>query len=252
MRAMVMDPATTDDRVSDEAAFINGHRWGCGLLLVVSFVAFLSWALSNPLVWVFALVVGLLFASEGLIRKGGLEPIRMWVQAFVQDRLRPKPKRFASFAFPVAPRIPGKWIVAGLAVGLFVGGLAWAYGEGRSHERAHWEAVEAERQIKAAQDQRDLDRVAQSLAQRTVQAEREASEQLVLAVESIQPRPAPRRVVIVQAPLTPPHDLMTPVTLDLPDAASYPDPAPVLAVALPRLLDDFGGLQPPAGNHAAG
>jgi len=245
---MVMDAATTQDRAADEAAFIDGHRWGCGLLLVVSFVAFLSWALSNPLVWAFAAVVGVLFAVEPFIRRGGLEPIRMWVQAFVQERLRPKPKvqRVASFALPVAPRIPGKWIVAGLLVGLFVGGLAWAYGEGRSDERAHWEAVEAERALKAAQDQRDLDRVAQSLAQRTVQAEREASEQLALAVESIQPRPAPRQSVIVPQPLLQPYDLVTPVVLDLPDAASYPDPAPVLAVVLPRLLDDFGGLQPPA------
>lgn len=250
MAGMVMDPTTTEDRARDEAAFINSHRWGCGLLLVGAFVAFVSWALGNPLVWVFALVVGSLFVLEPFLRKGGLEPVRRFVKAFIEERLGPKPKAriqgFASLALPVAPRIPGKWIVAGLVIGLFLGGLAWAYGEGRWHERRAWEAVEAERALKAAQDQRDLDRVAQSFAQRTVQAEREASEQLAIAVESIQPRPAPRRSVIVPQPLLQPHDLVTPVVLDLPDAAAFPDPAPVLASVLPGLLDDFGGLEPPA------
>jgi hypothetical protein len=234
-----------------ESDFLGGRPWLCPLIaaglvsLPMSILAVISVAAWDALktLWGWAFLVCFVWFVAWQVRRSW--PVD-WVYAIgrsVQERLRSKPKaRPIGFISIAPPRIPGKWIAAALGVGFVIGGLAWSYSEGRSHERARWEVVEADRQMKAAQAQRDLDQVAQSLAQRTVQAEREVADQVLSAVEQLQPRTSTRRVVYIQTP----PDLLTPIALDIPDAAAYPDPAPVLRDLLPGLLDDWGGLQPPA------
>lgn len=240
---MVMDPTTTEDRAWDEARFIANHKWSCGLLLVVSFVAFLSWTTNNPLVWVFAIVVGALFAIEPLVRKGGLGPVLIWLTACIRERLRPKPQ-LSPMAFtgglPFPPfRVPWRLtlicaIMALGIAGIFAAGHAIRAAEDRAvgalaeTQAALSRALEAEQRALLAEE-------ALSLAAATNRAQEAARTIVSDAVTVI--RYVPARPRVQPSPADP-----SPAPLVGPDA--FPDPVPVFANALGSLLDNPGGLSP--------
>lgn len=242
---MVMDPGVSEDRAHDEARWLESRRWGCGFLLVASFVAFLSWVANNPLVWIFAGVVGALFALEPKVRAGALDPARAWVGAFIWERLRSKPKvqRMAfSAGLPLSPfRIPWRLILVAAQLVAVVTAVFLAAHAIRSAEDR---AVAAQEETEAAlfralqaEERAFLAEKALTLADATVRAQ-EAAETIVADAVTVI-RYVPERPGVQPSPSDPSQPSLPPV---LPDA--IPDPVPVFADALGSLLNDAGGLLP--------
>jgi len=242
---MVMDPATTKDRAFDEARLLESHKWGCGLLLVGSFVAFLSWTMNNPLVWVFALVVGALFALEPKIRNGAFEPVRAWVTAFIEERRRPKrrayPMAFAG-GLPFSPfRIPwGLILILAVLLAVVTAVLLASHAIRSAEARAVAAQEETEAALSRAREAEERASIAEkalSLADATNRAQEAADTIVTDAVTVI--RYVPVRPRVQPSPADPAQPPLPPV---LPDA--IPDPVPVFADALGSLLNDAGGLLP--------